>query len=53
MLVHIRMGTVRTMCNNLPTRLLEPTETPVTEIVKNEWIHLLRNSIINITPTLK
>ena len=53
MLVPIRMGTVRTMGNNMPTCRPEPTETSVTEIVKNAWIHLLRNSIKNITPTLK
>ena len=31
MLVPIRMGTVRTMGNNMPTCRLEPTETSVTE----------------------
>ena len=35
MLVPIRMGTVRTMGNNMPTCRPEPTETSVTEIVKN------------------
>ena len=53
MLVPIQMGTVHTMGNNMPTCRPEPTETPVTEFVKNAWIHLSRNSIINITSTLK